>query len=656
MRTLLRLAIATLAFLSIAFPALAGVPTPHRISFQGLGRNTSNQPVVTGDIRVRIYDAATGGTLVYDSGAEFNGALTTGVFNVVLGSGTALLLDDTRQYYLELDVNAQEVIGDAAGGRQAFWPAGGDQSRSDLEGRLQALESAVFATCSGNQYDLNGNPADGCEFTLDPAGVYVDPGDPNALDNGTCGLGPSNTAAGCIPCQSITQGLTRAAALGRTKVYVANATYNEAITLVNGISLLGGHHTGTWERSVATTTTILRGESISGLHKRAIVGTNITNPTTVEGFVVFGPANATAGGNSYAIQLTNCSANLTLKNNVIYGGSGGTGGDGSNGTAGTDGVGGAAGQNAFQAPTSTCTAAQNRTGGPGGVLSCGGTGVNGGAGGGNQCPPSANNRASGLSGLNATSGGTGGLSGFDGSLSLSVCTLPNGGSSPVDGLAGGIGPAGTNGAGGGGATNAVGSVSGGNWSGFIGGAGVAGGFGRGGGGGGAGGGADGTGSNQDVFGGSGGGGGSGGCGGGNGGGGAAGGGSIGIFISGGTAPVITTNTFIRGTGGAGGRGGAGVKGGAGGTGAAGGGNAGLLCAGAGGRGGDGGAGGSGGGGGGGAGGIACGIFTFGIGSPTYAVSNTFSSGAGGAAGAGGPSVNNAGTAGVAGSVTSVTSQ
>src|SRR5262245_42534710 len=123
------LALTVLAALTLSIPALGATPTAHRLSFQGVARNASNQIVLTGDVRVRIYDASTGGVLAYDSGSEFAGAILTGVFNVVLGNVTPLLLDDTRQYYLELDVNGQEVVGDANGGRQVFWPAGGDQTR-----------------------------------------------------------------------------------------------------------------------------------------------------------------------------------------------------------------------------------------------------------------------------------------------------------------------------------------------------------------------------------------------------------------------------------------------------------------------------------------------------------------------------------------------
>jgi len=653
MRRLPRWALVTLACIALAIPATAGVPTPHRISFQGLARNSSNQPVVSGDVRVRIYDAATVGTLVYDSGSEFNGAVVTGVFNVLLGGGTPMLLDATKQYHLELDVNGQEIIGDAAAGRQAFWPAGGDLSRPDLENRIQALEALVFAECGPGQFDLNGNPADGCEFTIDPSGIYVDPSDPAAADDGTAGLGPSGTGVGNHPCLTITYGLTRATSTGRSNVYVANATYAEPLTLVNGKSLFGGYRSGTWQRQLSATTTILRGESSSGVHRRAVVGSGIVSPTTVEGFVIFGPNVTGIGGNSYAFYLSSCGG-LVLRSNVIIGGVGGPGGDGPAGVNANDGVGGTAGAIAIQSPTSSCSVALNRVGGAGGALTCSGTNVSGGAGGGNQCAPVPNSELSGIDGATATGagGGTGGDAGDDGLLQSGVFTTPP---ASYFGANGGTGLAGSNGSAGIGAANGFGSVSGGNWLGAPGGSASAGGLGRGGGGGGAGGGADGINPERDVLGGSGGGGGSGACGGGLGGGGSAGGGSIGVFITSGSPPTITGCTFVRGLGGVGGRGGSGGRGGLGGLGGAGGLSS-FLGGGFGGKGGDGGSGGNGGGGGGGAGGISCGIFTSGIGSPSYTSGNTFSGGAGGVAGPGGLSLGSAGTAGVAGSNTTVTSQ
>lgn len=650
MRKTLLAACGALALLTA--PAAAGVPTPHRLSYQGLARNTSNQPVVSGDIRVRVYDAATGGVLVYDSGTEFTGAISTGVFNVLLGGGAALMLDDTRQYHLELDINGQEVVGDAAGGRQAFWPAGGDLSRTDLETRLSTLEGAVFGSCSPGNYNLNGSPTDGCEFVLDASGVYVDVNDPGADDGAGCGQGPVGTCSGCKPCLSIARGLAVAAALGRTTVYIADGTYTEAVNLLNGRSLLGGFRGITWERHVSSTATVLRGESVSGNHKRAVIGANITSPTVVDGFVIFGPQATAAGGNSYAVYLSN-SGGVTLRDNTIIGGVGGPGSDGSAGPAGTDGVAGTAGANALQSPTSTCSGL-DRTGGAGGSLTCAATNVSGGAGGGNRCTPVANSEFSGIDGATATGagGGTGGDAGDDAQLQTGVCTVPT---NPTLGANGGNGTAGAIGAAGSGASNSVGSVASSHWIASPGGIGIAGTFGRGGGGGGAGGGSDGISPEHDVLGGSGGGGGSGACGGTGGGVAVGGGGSFCVFVTTGSAPVITSNVLIRGYGGFGGRGGLGGRGGAAGVGAAGG-AASFFCSGAGGRGGDGGAGGHGGGGGGAAGGISCGIFTFGVGAPSYSGTNTFSGGAGGAAGGVGLSLGNAGTAGVAGALTTVTSQ
>jgi hypothetical protein len=643
--------------LSLAAPAAAGVATAHRISFQGVARDVAGQPIFSGNLRVRIFDAATGGAEVYDSGSEFDGAIVTGVFNVLLGNVTPLMLDATRLYHLELELNGQEVIGDANGGRQPFWPAGGDQSRSDLEVRLTALEAAINPSCGAGTFNLNGNPADGCEFTLDPSGIYVDPGDPAASDFGSCGLGPSGTGGGNFPCRTIGVGLGRAVATGRANVYVADGSYAEAVSLVNGKNLFGGYRSQTWERHVASTATILRGQSVIGSHRSAVNGITLTNPTQMDGFVIFGPNVSAVGGNSYAVYL-NVAGGLTLRNNVIYGGIGGPGLDGSNGSAGSDGIAGTAGVDALQSSTTGCNIALNRSGGAGGALFCAAISVNGGAGGGTRCAPSFNNEFSGLDGgTGANGGGGGGDAGDDGQFTGSLCTVPT---NPMSGANGTGGPAGTNGLLGAGSTNSAGGVSAGHWTGGLGGSGGIGNFGRGGGGGGAGGGARAASpETRDIVGGTGGGGGSGGCGGGAGGGGNPGGGSFGIFIVGGSAPSITNTTIFLGTGGAGGRGGSGARGGAGGAGAAGGGVGSLFCAGSGGKGGDGGAGGHGGGGGGGTGGMACGIFSSGIGVPGYgsgALNNLISGGAGGAGGAGGLSLGSNGTAGAAGAVSTVLEQ
>lgn len=111
-----------------SFAAYASsLPTNHLIPLQGIAKDSSGQLLETGDVTVRIYDS--GESLVYSS--DFADAINNGKFDILLGSSTALLLDNTQSYYMEIDVNGEEIIGDAAGGRQEFWPGSGDHSHDE---------------------------------------------------------------------------------------------------------------------------------------------------------------------------------------------------------------------------------------------------------------------------------------------------------------------------------------------------------------------------------------------------------------------------------------------------------------------------------------------------------------------------------------------
>jgi hypothetical protein len=131
---------------ALAPTAAAGVATPHQLPLQGKATDGSGAVLASGDLAVRIYDAPTAGALVYDSAAEFSGSIADGIFDVLLGAATSLDLDNTQLYYLEIDVDANEVIGDANGGRYAFYPGGGSHARTDLADRLTALEIELGIT------------------------------------------------------------------------------------------------------------------------------------------------------------------------------------------------------------------------------------------------------------------------------------------------------------------------------------------------------------------------------------------------------------------------------------------------------------------------------------------------------------------------------
>jgi hypothetical protein len=517
----------------------------------------------------------------------------------------------------------------------------------------------------------------------------------------------TNAGSAAAPFLTITKGIAAAAAdPGKPPVFVANGVYNESITLASGVSVFGQYHAGTWVLD-PTSYSIIDGVASQGNNDRTVDASNVGSLTAFDRFVVFGSDNTKAGGNSYAIYVSNSSANLELTNNVIFAGHGGPGADGATSPAGSAGVGGsgrspnlAVADAAYDskdasAGSGECDVVNNRQYSNGGALSCGGTPVNGGDGGGNRCPVKSFcdigdpnfgclqspinfhwNEYTGIDGMAGIAGGggggTAGAGAFAGDDMIQVyapfysgyiCFLPtdtDGDGSQTYGLNGSNGGNGADGAGVVGCTAATGSVIGVDWIGGSAPAGNVGDNGGGGGGGGAGGGGkcqataghttctDGGG--KDTLGAHGGGGGSGGCGGDGGGGGGSGGGAFGIFIVGGVAPVVTGNTVFGGSGGGGGAGGNGATGGSGGLGALGG-SAGVpfvFCTDAAGRGGNGGAGGYGAGGGGGCGGASFGIYTSGIGTPDYCTSNAVGDGSAGAGGTGGLSRVNPGGAGQAG--------
>ncbi|MBK7703552.1 MAG: hypothetical protein IPI34_12050 [bacterium] len=125
--------------------AAAGTPVAQQMPIQGFVTDDRGGPLPSGDVAVRIFAAAGGGAPVYDSAAEFAGAVTAGRLDIVVGAAAPLLLDDAALYWLELQVGDDELIGDAAAGRWSFRPGTGSHARPDLEARLAALEAALGA-------------------------------------------------------------------------------------------------------------------------------------------------------------------------------------------------------------------------------------------------------------------------------------------------------------------------------------------------------------------------------------------------------------------------------------------------------------------------------------------------------------------------------
>jgi hypothetical protein len=539
--------------------------------------------------------------------------------------------------------------------------------------------------CNLNRFNLNGVPDDGCEFVLDLQAIYVSATD--GTDDSNCGIAPIATGQG-HPCKGIATGLTRAGATTRARVLVADGLYEETLTMVSGISLMGGYRADTWERHVASSLTIIRGQGYTSTAPGTVNALTITGTvgsTVLSGFHIIGPNSLAAGVSSYGLYVLNSTSALTVSNNLIEGGVGGVGAKGDDGANGLTGLAGSAGGAAYGAsgynssavPCSQLSPVPPRSGGAGGSRTCGTTVVNGGLGGGNggsgaingnACPPQYNalptayENGSLGAGAAPGAGGAGGIDSEAWYCDLGECHTPTAGN--VMGNPGRAGGSGSNGTTAGvNGCSSSGQASSGLWQGSAGLTGASGTPGSGGGGGGSGGGAQGESGcspRRIQIGGSGGGGGSGGCGGSGGVGGASGGGSFAIFLAWDlvptTIPTLLNNTIRGGQGGAGGYGGNGGSGAPGGSGGVGGSwtfdSLKTKCSAAGAAGGEGGNGGNGEGGGGGCGGPSYGIFATGNGGVnlgSYVSNNTVTAGVASFGGSGGASIGTPGDAGAAGS-------
>ncbi len=565
--------------------------------------------------------------------------------------------------------------------------------------------------CNDGFFDVDANPANGCEcqFHAEPDVVGGGDTDCDGID-GSIARGVfvaksgSDTNTGTIdsPLATITAGLLMATPSGRSDVYVATGVYPEAVLLKAGVGLYGGYSADYRIRAPHSYETVILGQTpttdLPGAVNAVGVKDGVPSSTALDGFVIYGASNRVPGGNSIAVYLRDCDASVAVAGNRMVGGQGGTGQPGAPGAAGGSGGSGGVGLAAKDAGQASCGAAQYNAGGTAGVGTCGGTGVSGGTGGTAVCPiwdevhptcPSSVSQTPtaveiGQNGLNNTGApGTGGSAGYDSfmaaydsyvrvgsrcladgnSRSCGLCTVPDQSKQGGNGIQGASGINGPGGSPCGGA----GTIVNGQWIPGAAGSGASGLHGGGGGGGGAAGGVQ----NFDCsiyaelgfsdIGGSGGGGGAGGCGAAGGTSGGSGGGSFGVFVSFSTPPTsvpsIVDSIVDLGVGGDGGSGGNGGVGGGGGSGGVGGrdgaGPSSTFCADAGGVGGNGGAGGHGGGGGGGCGGPVYGLFVDGAPAgltDAYKASGILYSGAGsgGTGGFGGGSLGVPGTDGTAG--------
>ncbi|MFZ5439317.1 MAG: MopE-related protein [Myxococcota bacterium] len=551
--------------------------------------------------------------------ANANPACTNGLCLIAACVGTWRDCNNSPADGCEVNVNGNV---DACGGCGLVCPTRANASRT-------CSANTCGFTCNAGFVDLDGQASNGCEYACTASGSDVP--DDGSADQDCDGIdgeiaralfvsktgSDANPGTRALPKLTV-QAAINAASSAQPHVYISEGTYDEALTMRDGVSLYGGYSQANgWARNTNLYPVVLRNTVPSGSAIVAVSGANLTSSTTLAYVTVRAGDTVSAGVSSYGLHCVNCTA-LTVRGATIIGGAAGPG------TAGGVGGGGASGLNGGNGNNGTCNDnSAGASGGPGGGSSCGRTGGNGGQGG----DYGSNSGRAGGTGVVGTPGGAGGSGGDPGRA----------GSVGSAGAAGSIGSHGGGGAGG---------ALAGNFFVTNGGArGATGADGNGGGGGGGGGG-QGCFLCNDGNGNGGGGGGGGGCAGTGGFGGTGGGSSFGVFLVNSSGIIISGSSISSGNGGTGGAGGLGGSGGTGGNGGAGATNC-TGEIGAGGNGGRGGNGGNGGHGGGGAGGVSYAIYR--SGTTTTLIGNTLTAGNGGLGGSA-PSGGNPGANGASGTL------
>ncbi len=402
-------------------------------------------------------------------------------------------------------------------------------------------------TCQPNRWDLDGNPANGCEYSCTylsatdfPDEAFVD-ANCDGIDgeqNNSIFVSPAGNDANAgtydSPKRSITSALAAAVGQSKRDVLVAAGTYTEQVSMAAGKGVYGAYQTGTWSRSNANVVTV------TGSSPALLV--SAANNVTLQLLGFIGANVGAASGTAYGAVILN-SNNVALQSVSIRAGSGGAGNNGASGSTGGSGSAGIQGNPGCEDSGGFCSGCSQPVGGAGGTSACGRTGGQGGA--------PANGGATGgmgSSGVGGTPGGPGAPS-QQGDWATPVAYWGG------NGAPGGFGGNGTSG-GNFGSNSVAGYIVAITTNGGSGGPGN--------GGGGGGGGGGGT-TSCDSFGGSGGGGGAGGCGGTFGSAGMSGGASIAIYLWN-SSVGSTSGTIATGTGGSGGNGGNGGVGGTGGGG------------------------------------------------------------------------------------------
>ncbi|MFT7624753.1 MAG: hypothetical protein ACI9WU_003943, partial [Myxococcota bacterium] len=209
-------------------------------------------------------------------------------------------------------------------------------------------------SCTGNCFDTNANPSDGCECCNPTPTDFPDVAGTDANCDGIDGEkgnaifvskegDDANTGSITAPKLSIQAGIDAAASLGRRDVYVATGVYEEVISLAPAVNVYGGYASDFVQRNLVLYESAILSPPPTSL-PGAVNATGITGGAVgsarFDGFSVFAADIVGTAASSYGVYLSDCDDSLAISNNRIHAGRGGDGGRGSDGVSGDDGASG----------------------------------------------------------------------------------------------------------------------------------------------------------------------------------------------------------------------------------------------------------------------------------------------------------------------------
>ncbi|MCU0610459.1 MAG: hypothetical protein MUE60_01555 [Candidatus Eisenbacteria bacterium] len=228
----LRTRFAILAVVGIlAIAASADIP-PY-VSYQGKVTDTSGNPVADGsyNMRFRIYDLSSGGTMLWDSGTR-SIAVSGGVFNVLLGESPqpALTLDFSVDYWLLVTFSgADQTPRQRLTSNGYSYMASGVVPGTEVAGAVAAsyVLKATNTATAGTGYGLYGQSASTAGF-----GVYGYATAGSGTTYGVCGVSNSTAGKGVYGGAGSGSGIT-CGVHGNSSSYDGRGVFGEA-THVSG--------------------------------------------------------------------------------------------------------------------------------------------------------------------------------------------------------------------------------------------------------------------------------------------------------------------------------------------------------------------------------------------------------------------------------------